>query len=192
MITIEPSAHDYFTQLIQQQDMDRPGLRLWVENGGTPAADCQLAYCEQGDEESDDLVLDLEGFKFYVDGRDLELLDEAVVSFEDQGLGGSLSIKAPKLKGHAPSSSASLMERVAWVLESEINPMVASHGGRVALEDVTDEGVVLLRFGGGCHGCGMVDVTLKQGIEGTLKERLPEITAVQDATDHSTGTNPYY
>jgi Fe/S biogenesis protein NfuA len=51
--------------------------------------------------------------------------------------------------------------------------------------------VVILRFGGGCHGCGMVDVTLKQGIERTLMEKVPGVTAVRDATDHDTGTAPY-
>jgi len=77
------------------------------------------------------------------------------------------------------------------LLESEINPQVASHGGKVSLVEVTDEGVVLLRFGGGCHGCGMVDATLRGGVERTLKERVPEVTGVADATDHSTGENPY-
>ena len=78
------------------------------------------------------------------------------------------------------------------MLENEINPQLASHGGRVALEELTADGAVVLRFGGGCHGCGMVDVTLKQGIETTLKTRLPEISAVRDATDHDSGARPYY
>jgi len=80
---------------------------------------------------------------------------------------------------------------VRWLLESEINPQLASHKGQVSLEEITSDGVVRLRFGGGCHGCGMADVTLKQGIEKTLMARIPEITAVRDATDHSTGEAPY-
>lgn len=89
----------------------------------------------------------------------------------------SWTIKAPHIKGKAPAEGASLVERVRWVVEHEVNPQLASHGGRVAVEEVTAEGVVFLRFGGGCHGCGMADVTLKQGIEKTLLTRVPGVTA---------------
>ena len=85
----------------------------------------------------------------------------------------------------SPSASATSSTR-------EINPQIASHGGRVSLEEIAGDGIVVLRFGGGCHGCGMADVTLKQGIEKTLRSRLPEITEVRDATDHASGHNPYY
>lgn len=191
-IDIRPNAQTYFRKLIEQQDMDGPGLRMSVQNGGTPAADCQLSFCEQGDQGPGDLELEFDGFRFYVDAASADYLDGAVIDFRQEEMGGELTIKAPNLKGSEPGPEAPLAERVAWILDAEINPMVAQHGGMVALESVTDDGVVVLRFGGGCHGCGMVDVTLKQGIEKTLRERLPEIEAVRDATDHSTGTNPYY
>jgi Fe/S biogenesis protein NfuA len=84
-----------------------------------------------------------------------------------------------------------MVERVRWVVDNEINPQLASHKGRVAVEEVGGDGVVWLRFGGGCHGCGMADVTLKQGIEKTLMARVPGVTAVRDATDHGTGEAPY-
>jgi Fe/S biogenesis protein NfuA len=87
---------------------------------------------------------------------------------------------------------AGLVERVRYVLEAEVNPRIAAHGGRVSLLEIDANGVVLLQFGGGCHGCGMVDVTLKHGVEKTLRERVPEITEVRDATDHAGGSNPYY
>jgi len=77
------------------------------------------------------------------------------------------------------------------LIDSEINPQLAAHKGHVRLEEVTAEGVVLLRFGGGCQGCGMADVTLKQGIEKTLMAKVPGITAVRDATDHDSGEAPY-
>ena len=78
------------------------------------------------------------------------------------------------------------------MLETEINPALAAHGGRVGLVEITEEKQAVLQFGGGCHGCGMADVTLKQGIEQTLTQRIPEITGVLDATDHRSGKNPYY
>ncbi|MDA1132352.1 MAG: NifU family protein [Proteobacteria bacterium] len=80
---------------------------------------------------------------------------------------------------------------VQEILDNEINPGVASHGGNVKLIDVADH-TVYLEFGGGCHGCGMVDVTLKQGVETRIMEAVPTITAVLDITDHAEGTNPYY
>ena len=101
------------------------------------------------------------------------------------------NLRAPRIKGEAPADGAGLVERVRWLIESEINPQLASHKGRVALDSIDADGVVYLRFGGGCHGCGMADVTLKQGIEKTMMGRIPEVTAVRDATDHSTGSAPY-
>jgi Fe/S biogenesis protein NfuA len=80
---------------------------------------------------------------------------------------------------------------VRWVIEHEINPQLAMHRGNVALQEITADGAVVLRFGGGCHGCGMADVTLKQGIEKTLLAKVPGVTAVLDATDHDTGDAPY-
>ncbi len=109
------------------------------------------------------------------------------------------AIRAALVSGAAPVASAvvssnagddTLYARVADLFEAEINPAVARHGGYVELVDVQD-GVVMLRMGGGCQGCGMADVTLRQGIEALLKQRLPEIRGLVDVTDHSAGTNPY-
>jgi len=83
-----------------------------------------------------------------------------------------------------------LYGRVADLFEAEINPAIARHGGFVELLDVQD-GVVMLRMGGGCQGCGMADVTLRQGIETALRQRVPEVAGIVDITDHSAGTNPY-
>src|SRR6185437_14628398 len=107
------------------------------------------------------------------------------IDYENGATGGQLQIRAPKIKGEAPDASASLVERVRWVVEREINPQLAEHRGHVTVEEVRADGTVLLRFGGGCHGCGMADVTLKQGIERTLCLKLPQISAVRDVTDHA-------
>jgi len=84
-----------------------------------------------------------------------------------------------------------LYEQVAKVFEEQVNPMVARHGGRVELIDVQDA-VVMLRMGGGCQGCGMADVTLRQGIEGMLGQLVPEVRGIVDITDHTSGSNPYF
>ena len=80
---------------------------------------------------------------------------------------------------------------VQRLLDDEINPAVASHGGYISLVDVRED-VVYIRLEGGCQGCGMADVTLKQGVETAILRELPDIVAVRDVTDHAGGTNPYY
>jgi len=191
MLTVTPTARDYFAKLLEEQP-EGTQLRLSTQNAGTPAADVTLNFCPAGDEREDDQAVDCGVFTLFVSRESGEALDGAMIDFETNTTGGELSIRAPGLKGQAPAEDAPLHERVSWVLESRINPMVASHGGVVSLVDVTEENDVILRFGGGCHGCGMVGVTLRQGIETQLRELVPEIRNVSDGTDHATGENPYY
>jgi Fe-S cluster biogenesis protein NfuA len=84
-----------------------------------------------------------------------------------------------------------LRRRVQQVLDGVINPAVASHGGMVSLLDVSNN-TVFLEFGGGCQGCGMVSVTLKYGVERTIRDEVPEVGEIMDTTDHAAGRNPYY
>ena len=90
------------------------------------------------------------------------------------------------------TEDSSIEDRVNYVLYNEINPGLAAHGGNVSLEEIFEESVAVLRFGGGCQGCGMVDVTLKDGVEKTLLEQIPQLTEVRDVTDHSVRENAYY
>jgi Fe-S cluster biogenesis protein NfuA len=106
----------------------------------------------------------------------------------------TLAAGAPAVPPRDPAASVdddSLYERVAGLFETQVNPMVARHGGAVELIDVQD-GVVMLRMGGGCQGCGMADVTLRQGIEAMLRQHAPEVKGLVDVTDHSSGSNPYF
>jgi Fe-S cluster biogenesis protein NfuA len=106
-------------------------------------------------------------------------------------LAGSMPpVAASPRPAHAVNDDA-LYERVTQVFEEQVNPMVARHGGRVELIDVQDA-VVMLRMGGGCQGCGMADVTLRQGIEGILGQLVPEVRGIVDITDHTSGSNPYF
>jgi len=197
MIEITESAQEYFAKLIAQQEMDDIGLHLSVLNPGTPNAACDLQFHVPGEaaaNNSDDLERTFEygSFNLYVPHSSERWLTEAKIDFEKDDAGGQLTIKAPGIKGHKPEEDAGLMDKINWILEAEINPGLASHGGMVSLEQITEEMDVILRFGGGCHGCGMANVTLKEGIEKTLKEHFPQINAVVDATDHASGDNPYY
>lgn len=192
MIEITPQAQEYFRHLIERQELPGLGLRIQVLDAGTPRASCDLQFCPEDQRQEGDTLVGFDGFDLLVERNSADWLEEAEIDFEQDAAGGQLTIKAPNIKGSMPGEDAPLEERIAWLLETEINPQLASHGGRVALVEITQAREVVLQFGGGCHGCGMVDVTLKQGIENTLSRRFPEITAVLDATDHSTGTNPYY
>jgi Fe/S biogenesis protein NfuA len=192
MIEITKSAQEYFGRLIAQQEMDDIGLHLSVLKPGTPLASCDLQFHVSGSSGEKELEFEYDEFNLYVPAGTEQWLERAKIDFEESNAGGQLTIKAPGIKGNKPEEDAGLSEKIAWILEAEINPGLASHGGMVTLEEITPEMEVILRFGGGCQGCGMANVTLQEGIEKTLKEYFPEITAIIDATDHATGDNPYY
>jgi Fe/S biogenesis protein NfuA len=191
MITLSDNAQEHFSRLVAQQGIDGLGIRLKAVHAGTPKGDCQLEFCEPGDLDGTEWEIECRDFSLYVDSASRPFLDGATIDFDKSPTGGALTIRAPGLRGMPPDENASVVERVRYVIESEINPQLASHGGRVSLREVTAEGIVVLQFGGGCHGCGMVDATLRGGVERTLKQRVSEVTGVADATDHATGENPY-
>lgn len=84
-----------------------------------------------------------------------------------------------------------LTGRIQAIFDTEINPAIAAHGGVVSLLDVKN-GNVFIKMGGGCQGCGMADVTLRQGIEKAIRSQIPEVEEILDTTDHASGTNPFY
>ena len=192
MIDISERAQQHFKRLLVQQGSEGLGIILRVTAPGTPAANCELEFCEKDELTGTEWTIECAGFDFHLHGDSAAWLEGASIDFLPNATGGQLNIRAPRIKGEVPGVEAGLVERVRYVLESEVNPKVAAHGGRVSLLEVGADGVVVLQFGGGCHGCGMVDVTLKNGVEKTLRERVPEITAVVDATDHASGSKPYY
>ena len=98
---------------------------------------------------------------------------------------------APPSKRAPQQSGNEISERVLQVVDSDINPVIAAHRGRVVVEGV-DRGWIRLHFEGGCQGCSMAEVTLRQGIEPTLRQRLPDVVGVIDVTDHAAGTNPFF
>ena len=134
----------------------------------------------------DDVVVDIGAFKVVVDRESAADLKDAVVDWVDEGFRGGFRIDNPN-----PVWKDPVARQVQEVIDRSINPAIASHGGTVTLLDVKD-GVAYIRFGGGCQGCGMVDVTLKQGVETMIRRAVPQIRQVVDTTDHAAGTNPYY
>lgn len=191
MINVSETARSHFRHLLETQGDGAVGVRLSVVHRGTPKADVVLEFAEQVDLDGNERKLEYAEVTLFVEAASVNYLDAAEIDYRVSASGGELNIRAPKIRGVAPREDAGIEERVRWLLDNEINPRLAAHKGHVRLEEVTADNVVLLRFGGGCHGCGMADVTLKQGIETTLMASIPSISAVRDATDHSTGSAPF-
>jgi len=191
MIQISDSAQAHFRKLVEREAVPGMGVRLAATRPGTPQADVRLEFAAPDELRGDEWAVDCNGFTLWLDAESVPFLEGAEIDYAAAATGGQLQIRAPRIKGVKPGGEASLVERVRWTIEHVVNPQLASHGGHVAVQEVSADGVVLLRFGGGCHGCGMADVTLKQGIEKTLMEQVPGVTAVRDATDHDTGAAPY-
>ncbi|HCO10111.1 MAG TPA: Fe-S biogenesis protein NfuA, partial [Gammaproteobacteria bacterium] len=140
----------------------------------------------------EDSIQQCEGFKAYIDEPSIPFLEEAVVDYSKDAMGGQLTIKAPNSRLPKITDESSLPDRINYVLYNEINPGLAAHGGNVTLEELYDDNIAVLRFGGGCQGCGMVDVTLKEGVEKTLLQQIPQLKEVRDVTDHSQRENAYF
>lgn len=190
-ITITDTAQSHFGKLLEQQP-NETHIRVFVVNPGTPNAECGVSYCPPEAVESSDLVLNFSSFNAYVDEISLPFLEDAEIDFVTDKMGSQLTLKAPNAKMRKLDDDAPLMARVEYAIQTQVNPQLASHGGNVSLISISDSGVALVQFGGGCNGCSMVDVTLKEGIEKQLIDQFPgELTAVRDSTDHESGEHSY-
>ena len=195
-MVITESAQVYLRELLAKQNSAGIGVRIFVENPGTPRAECCMAYCTLGEEKAEDVRIDYEGFPAYVDARSVTYLVDAVIDYNKDRMGGQLTFKAPRSKVPNISPDSPIEERINHVLFAEVNPGLAAHNGSVSLlecyNDPEHGWTAVLKFGGGCQGCSAVDMTLKQGVETTLKAQIPELARVTDSTDHSKKDNAYF
>lgn len=192
MITITESAQDYLAELLAKQDAEGIGIRVFILDPGTPKAETCISFCRPGEEKDDDERKEYPAFHAWIEKRSVPFLEEAVVDYAKDSMGGQLTIKAPNSRLPKIRDDSPIEDRINYILYNEINPSLASHGGVVTLEDLVDNTIAILKFGGGCQGCGMVDVTLKEGVEKTLLEKVPGLTAVRDVTDHTNKDNAYF
>ena len=198
MITITEEAKQQILTALEEHGPERKALRIEAKLGG--GADFVYSMKLISDEEKDgeDSVQDGGGFDVVIDPASAKNLEGATVDYEDGLVRSGFKFdnpnqpESPSLgSGERADLTGPTAEKVQILIDSELNPAVASHGGVISLIGVR-ENKVYLSFGGGCHGCGMVDVTLKQGVEARIKEVIPEIEEVVDTTDHSAGTDPFY
>ena len=191
-MNITPSAQEYLADLLSNQEEDTTGIKIFVSEPGTPRAETCIAYAKQDEDFSEFRFIEEFNFSLYLEEKSIDFLKDAEVDYSPDKFGGTLTIKAPNAKLPQISKDASIEDKINYVLYSEINPGLASHGGEVSLIEVLNEETAILQFGGGCQGCGMVDLTLKDGVEKTLLEQVEGLKSVKDVTDHSYRENAYY
>jgi len=192
MINITESGQEYLVGLLEGQEDDVIGIRVFINQPGTPRAETCIAYCRESDRQEDDIKKEYADFTAFFDNRSMPFLEDAVVDYSKDRMGGQLTIKAPNAKLPQVNDDSPIEDRINYVLYNEVNPALASHGGEVSLVEVVEGATAVLQFGGGCQGCGMVDMTLKDGVEKALLGSIPELKAVKDVTDHSLTENAYY
>jgi Fe/S biogenesis protein NfuA len=191
-ITVTESAQVYLGELLNKQEGEVLGIRMFVNQPGTPKAETCIAYCRDGDVNEDDVQVEYNGFIGFFEARSVPFLDEAMVDYAEDKFGGQLTIKAPNSKQPKLGEDSPVEDRVNYYLYNEINPSLAAHGGEVSLIEITEDKFAILKFGGGCQGCGMVDETLKGGVEKTLLDNIPQLAGVKDITDHTVTENAYF
>lgn len=186
MLTVSEPAQKKILELLQAQGRQGSALRVAIIGRGPGGFQYDLRFVEGTDRLPGDLVEDAGGFQVFVDADSAPNLDGATLDFVEGLYQSGFKIDNPKPLWTDPKAKA-----VQEVIDTRINPGVAMHGGYVTLLDVKDD-IAYVALGGGCQGCGMANVTLKQGIEVMIREAVPEIRQVMDTTDHAGGTNPYY
>ncbi len=188
-ITVTDIAQREITRLVHEQEQVITGVRITAEATSPLQANHRLAFVTEGQITDRDTAIPFDGFNVYIDENSAPYTQDITLDFVDGLMGRGFKIDNPhKVPPHLKGSVA---EKIQIVIDEKINPGIAAHGGRVSLINVKED-TAYLQFGGGCQGCGMVDVTLKQGVEVMIKEAVPEIANIRDITDHAEGTNPYY
>ena len=187
MLTLTEAASKKIMALMESEAQKDLVLRIAVRGRGPGGFRYELKFVDENERGAEDTVIDAgEGVHVVVDSESVETLKGATVDFVDGVYESGFKIDNPNPLWADPKAQS-----IQEVIDAQINPGVAMHGGHVSLLDVKDN-IAYIALGGGCQGCGMADVTLKQGIEVMIKEAVPEITQIIDSTDHAAGNNPYY
>lgn len=191
VITITAEALDRVLQIRSAED-DAADLALSLEVAGPRGRgwEYRLALMPLADAGMSDVVGHYGDLAVVIPAESAPLLEGAGLRLEGEGLALDNPNRPPAAPWW-PGDGAPLAQKVTAVLDNEINPSIAGHGGWAQFVEAEDD-TVYLSLGGGCQGCGMAQVTLRQGIEVALRHWVPEIGAVHDVTDHASGESPYY
>ncbi len=185
MLTFTEAAQERIRAILRSKGQEGFAVRLRITGRDTESFIYEFRTVEEATRRPDDLIIACEGFNVFIDAESAPHLEGAVVDFGGLGSGGF------KIDNPNPVWTDETARRVAAVIAEQINPALAIHSGSVTLVDVRDN-VAYIRMQGGCQGCGLAGVTLRQGIERQIKQQVPQIAAVVDVTRHDEGKTPYY
>ena len=186
MIEISDAAQKQLIEIINSREEEIVGLKVAIKGRGPAGFDHSMQFVLAGEEPEGATEEQVGELRIFVDQESAKELEGSKIDFIPATGNFDIENPNPPFAWDDP-----LAQRVQDVLTHQINPSVAQHAGWVTLLDVKDS-TAYIELGGGCVGCGMVDVTLKQGVEVAIKGSVPEITQVVDTTDHASGTNPYF
>ncbi|UDG79157.1 Fe/S biogenesis protein NfuA [Candidatus Ecksteinia adelgidicola] len=191
MINITCNAQKHFLKLLANQKKGSQ-IRIFVNNPGTITAECGISYCLPNTVKKNDVKFQFKSFCVFVDQISLPFLKNAEVDLIQNQLETQLTLNAPYVKIYTIDNNAPLIERVQYAIQLEINPQLLNHGGSISLIEITKENFAILQFNGGCNGCAMANVTLKEGVEKKLLLKFPELRGIRDVTEHKHGQHSYY
>jgi Fe/S biogenesis protein NfuA len=196
VITVTDEALSQILDLRAKED-DGDELCLRIEVVGTAGVDYQydLAFATIDEALEGDSVADAGGLPVIIPAASVPKLLGATLDLPSSDQPG-LVLRNPNrpnpLAGQDIELTGTIEERVRQLLEQSINPALAAHGGFAVLERIEEDHRAIVTMGGGCQGCAVSAITLREGIEAAIKEAVPEITEVVDGTDHAAGENPYF
>ena len=186
MLTLTDSAKEQVLSAIQEEGKENLTLRIAITGRGPSGFQYSLDLVGAGENKEDDILVEHDDLKIYVERGSAENLEGTTIDFVTRLQESGFKFDNPNSIWSDPRAKL-----VQEVIDARINPGIAAHGGNVRLLDVKND-IAYIAFGGGCQGCGMVDVTLKQGVAVMIKEAVPDLKDVLDTTDHAAGENPYY
>lgn len=186
-ITIDEQARQKIASLLQEEGKTQSALRIRITGRTATGFQHALSLVEPGYEKPDDTEYTIGDLRILLDPKTIPYIDGARIEFVDDLYGGGFKVHNP----NQPVWKNPLEKKVQELIDTQINPSLAMHGGHLELLEVRDN-TAFIHFEGGCKGCSMSSITLKQGVEKTIREAIPEITQVIDTTDHAQGENPYY
>lgn len=190
MIHFTDSAREMVQSYLDQSEDEELALRIGM-SGSSASPDFDLTLVGASELGEDEVMVDGGGFAVFVKKDDEKTLEGATVDFVERVNESGFEVRPMKQRtGPREAPTGPIAEKVREVLDQQVNPAIASHGGMIALVDV-EETDVYVEMSGGCQGCALSRMTLRQGVERMLREAVPELTAVHDVTDHASGDNPY-
>lgn len=196
MISFTGPAREMLETFLGEGEEGGQALRIRV-SGASTAPRFDLTLVDASEQTDDERPIESDGVTVLVREGDVAVLEGATVDYVERVNESGFEVRpaagvVPDVNGRREKGepTGEIAERVREVLDSQVNPAIAAHGGMISLVDV-EETDIYVEMSGGCQGCALSRMTLRQGVERMLRDAVPELTAVHDITDHSSGENPY-